>query len=321
MRPEMGAVLKKAGVEFDDLLTLTELDQVQDLKAQDTRWVLVDHNALTGTLKDRFSDRVVGCVDHHDDEGVVPVETGDEPRIIEKCGSCMTLVVRSGGDVWRTMADQMERDQVTQLAHLVLGPILIDTTNLTSKDKTTPADVQAVESAEGKLRDLGVGYDRDAYHNELALLKEDLSSLSYRDIFRKDYKSWKEGGLKLGTSSVSQGVRYLLERIGDKDKLLTELKKWADEQDLDIVTIFTTLHPQGGFARELMVWGLNDKAVKVVKDFVGSNSERLGLETWEDGQLDDTASGSQWRACWRQLRTEHSRKQTAPMLREAMRRA
>jgi exopolyphosphatase len=317
----MGAVLRKAGVEFDDLLTLTEFDQVKDLRAQDTRWVLVDHNALTGTLRERFSHRVVGCVDHHDDEGVVPWETGDEPRIVEKCGSCMTLVVRSGGDVWRTMAEETQRDQVAQLAHLLLGPILIDTTDLTSKDKTTAADVQAVEFAEGMLRDQGAGYDRDAYHNELALLKEDLSSLSYRDIFRKDYKSWKEGGLKLGTSSVSQGVHYLLERIGDKDELLTELKRWADEQELDIVTIFTTLHAQGGFARELMVWGLNDRAVKVVKGFVASNSEKLGLETWGDGQLDDTSAGSQWRACWRQLRTEHSRKQTAPMLREAMRRA
>ncbi|RKU47193.1 Exopolyphosphatase [Coniochaeta pulveracea] len=321
LRPEMGAVLKKAGVEFDDLLTLTEFDQVEDLEPQDTRWVLVDHNALTGSLRDRFGDRVVGCVDHHDDEGVVPLETGDEPRIVQKCGSCMTLVAKSGGDVWRTMADQMQRDQVAQLAHLVLGPILIDTTNLTSKDKTTPTDVRAVESVEGVLKELGVRYDRDAYHKELSLLKEDLSSLSYRDIFRKDYKSWKEGGFKLGTSSVSQGLHYLLERIGEKDKLLTELKKWADEQELDIVTIFTTLHPQGGFARELMVWALNDKAVKVVKDFVKSNSETLGLETWEDGQLDDTSSASQWRACWRQLRTEHSRKQTAPMLREAMKRA
>lgn len=320
-------MLRRAGVDVDDLLTLTEFEKV-DLKPEDTRWVLVDHNAMTGSLRERFGERVVGCVDHHEDEGVVPKETGDEPRVVEKCGSCMSLVFASGGQVWRAMNAEMDGEKVdgqdddvdVQLTYLVLGPILIDTTNLTSKDKTTPADIEAVEFAEGVFKAKGVEFDRNQYHDELASLKEDLSSLSYRDIFRKDYKKWKDGGLTLGTSSVSQGIHYLLEKIGDKDQFLSELKKWADEQELDIACVFTTLRPQGVFGRELLVWGLNDRAVKVVKEFVGRNGEKLGLETWDQGQLNDTSSESQWRACWKQARTENSRKQVAPMLREAMRR-
>jgi exopolyphosphatase len=317
-------------VALDDLLTLSELEQA-DVKPEDSRWVLVDHNAVTGLVKEKFADRVVGCVDHHEDEGAVPIHTEDEPRVVKKSGSCMSLVVEYGTEAWTTLAEKKDgaekvggngqEDWDAQLAFLVLGPILIDTTNLTSKDKTTPLDVQAVEFAEALIRRSGAEYDRDAYFKELMELKEDLSSLSYRDIFRKDYKKWTDGGLTLGTSSVAQGIDYLLEKIGDKDEFLTELRKWAEEEKLDIACVMTTMHPQGGFAREGLLWGFNEKAVEAVKTFADKNREKLGLETWGDGMLDDTSGSNEWRACWKQLRVENSRKQVAPMLREAMRAA
>ncbi|OIW28618.1 exopolyphosphatase [Coniochaeta ligniaria NRRL 30616] len=329
LRPELGAVLRRAGVALDDLLTLSELEQAS-VRPEDSRWVLVDHNAVTGLVKEKFAHRVVACVDHHEDEGAVPMHTQDEPRVVKKCGSCMSLVVEYGTEAWTALAEKEEdgaevkdgngeKDWDAQLAFLVLGPILIDTTNLTSKDKTTPTDVQAVEFAEALIRRSGAKYDRNAYFKELTELKEDLSSLSYRDIFRKDYKKWTDGGLTLGTSSVAQGIDYLLERIGGKDEFLSELRKWAEEEKLDIACVMTTMHPEGGFAREGLLWGFNEKAVAAVKAFADKNREKLGLETWRDGKLDDTSGSKEWRACWRQLRIENSRKQVAPMLREAMR--
>jgi exopolyphosphatase len=327
LRPELGAVLRRAGVQLDDLLTLTELAQA-DFKPEDSRWVLVDHNAVTGQVKEKFADRVIGCVDHHEDEGAVGFHTEDEPRVVKKCGSCMSLVVEYGREAWTRLAETQNgaeevdgnggQDGDAQLAFLVLGPILIDTTNLTSKDKTTPTDVQAVEFAEALIRRAGTEYDRDAYFKELMELKEDLSRLSYRDIFRKDYKKWTDGGLTLGTSSVAQGIDYLLEKIGDKDEFLSELRRWAEEERLDIACVMTTMHPEGGFAREGLLWGFNERAAKAVKTFAGKNKEKLGLETWGDGKLDDTSGSKEWRACWRQLGTQYSRKQVAPMLREAM---
>ncbi|KAH8911130.1 DHH phosphoesterase [Coniochaeta sp. PMI_546] len=327
LRPELGAVLRRAGVALDDLLTLSELEQAE-VKPEGSRWLLVDHNAATGLVKEKFADRVVGCVDHHEDEGAVPMHTEDEPRLVKKSGSCMSLVVEHGTEAWTALAakkdgaETVDGDQEgewdAQLAFLVLGPILIDTTNLTSKDKTTPIDVQAVEFAEALISRSGVAYDRDAYFKELMELKEDLSSLSYRDIFRKDYKKWTDGGLTLGTSSVAQGIDYLLEKIGDKDQFLTELRKWAEEEKLDIACVMTTLHPEGGFAREGLLWGFNERAVQAVKAFADKNKERLGLETWGGGKLDETSGSEEWRACWKQLRVENSRKQVAPMLREAM---
>ncbi|KAB5554923.1 hypothetical protein GE09DRAFT_143699 [Coniochaeta sp. 2T2.1] len=326
LRPELGAVLRRAGVGVEDLLTLTEFEEAE-VKSEDSRWVLVDHNAVTRVVKEKFADRVVGCVDHHDDEGVVTSETGDEPRVIKKCGSCMSLVVEHGTEAWTALVDAKkagdrattEADWDAQLSFLVLGPILIDTTNLTSTDKTTPTDVHAVEFAEAVIKGSGAAYDRDAYFKELMELKEDISSMSYRDIFRKDYKKWSDNGLTLGTSSVSRGIGYLLEKIGDKEKFLSALRSWSEEEGLDIACVMTTMHPEGGFAREGLLWGFNERAVRAVKSFVDRNGSKLRLETWRGGELDDTKGEKEWRACWRQLAVENSRKQVAPMLRDAMR--
>lgn len=328
LRPEFGAVLRRAGVHLDDVLTLTELEQA-DFKPEDSRWVLVDHNALKGQLQDKYGARVVGCVDHHVDEGAVPRLTEAEPRVIEKCGSCASLVVAYGKETWATLAGTQDgkeklngsglEDWDAQLAFLVLGPILVDTTALTSKDKTRPVDVQAVEFAEALIRRAGVEYDREAYLRELSALKEDLSSLSLRDIFRKDYKEWRDGGLTLGMSSVVQGIEYLIEKAGGEDGLLSELRKWGEDEKLDIACVMTTLHQDGVFAREELVWASNEKAVRAAKAFADANKEKLGLETWGGGKLDDTSGSMEWRACWRQMGTQYSRKQVSPLLREAIR--
>lgn len=335
LRPELAAVLRRAGIRPADLLTLTDLPPPDGLPAAATRWLLVDHNVMTGELGRRFGGRVVGCVDHHEDEageflGAEEEEgegaAGDEPRVIRPCGSCASLVVEHSRAAWEELASRGQGgdgdgDIDAQLAHVALGPILIDTTNLTSKDKTTDTDVRAVKFAEGLIRRAGVGYDRDEYFREITELKEDLSQLSYRDIFRKDYKQWADGRLTLGTSSVAQGFGYLLERIGDREVFLSELKKWSEEQKLDIVAVLTTLHPDGKFARELLVWALNADAVKVMKAFADKSKDDLGLGPWQDGKLDHVEGQDEWRMCWSQSRIEHSRKKVAPMLRDAMRQA
>lgn len=348
LRPELNAVLHPAGLKPDDLITLSDLPK-DDLDPQDTRWLLVDHNVLTGELAARFSDPrlIIGCIDHHEDEGAVPhALPPGQPRVFAKCGSCMSLVLDQCRDTWdRLSADGLQQGQPDDsdsapgscavdaaLARVALAPILIDTTNLTSKDKTTEWDVRAAELAESKLKPQlstppGIqaegspphdGYDRMAYYDELTRLKEQILGLSYRDILRKDYKRWAEGPLVLGVSTVVQGFGYLLREVGAKDELLGALRSWAGEQRLDIAAVMTVSKPGGVFTRELLVWGLNEQAVKVVRQFVGRYEGALGLERWEGGELDGEEDGG-WRACWRQRDIKHSRKQVAPMLREVMR--
>lgn len=310
-------MLGYSDVQAGDLLTLSDLPQAADLDPAQTRWLLVDHNALTGPLEKTYSQHVVGCVDHHEDEGKVP---GDgDPRVVRKTGSCMSLVVENCRDAWDGLSAGAGDDGVdvdAQLARVALGPILIDTVNLTSKDKTTDTDVAAVEYVEAKLGS-EAGYDREKFYDEVTRVKEDVSGLSYRDLFRKDYKQWSDGGMVLGVSSIVQNLDYMLGKIGDEEALLDALRKWARERHLDVAAVMTTSHADGGFSRDLMVWALNKEAAKVARAFVEKNKDELKLETWGDGKL-DYASPDEVRFCWRQKQTKHSRKQVAPMLRSAM---
>lgn len=326
LRPELSKALKKAGVRAEDLLTLSDLEEVvktHGLEPQDTRWLLVDHNALTGTLAERFGSRVVGCVDHHEDEGVVAQDTGDEPRVLRKTGSCMSLVVEYCQDAWDTLSkasghEEGDADLDSQLARVALAPILIDTNNLKSKAKTTPTDIKVVELLEAKIGDQGK-FDRKKYHKKLSKLKEDISQFSYRDNFRKDFKSWTEAGLVLGTSSIPQGFKYMLENIGDKESLLRDFHAFAQDKKLDIAAIMTSSAKDDGvFKRNLLVWALNEKAVKAVERFVEAQKENLGLEPFHHIDLSGGDGQQEVRYCWNQHQTGNSRKQLAPMLRSAM---
>ncbi|KUI68336.1 hypothetical protein VM1G_03715 [Cytospora mali] len=331
LRPELSAALHHAGVKAEELLTLSDLEDViktNGLEPQDTRWLLVDHNVLTGKLGERFGSRVVGCVDHHDDENMVAQDTGDEPRVLRKTGSCMSLVVEYCRGAWESLSTSSSNEggdgdavgMDAQLARVALGPILIDTNNLKSKAKTTETDVKVAEFLEGKIGE--EKYDRKKYFKELSRLKEDISQFSYRDNFRKDFKSWTEDGLVLGTSSIPQSFKYMLENIGDRETLLRELRAFAEDKQLDIACIMTSSAKDDGvFKRNLLVWALNEKAVRAVEKFVELQSETLGLEKFHHLDLDGGDGKEEIRYAWNQHQTKNSRKQLAPMLRSAMREA
>lgn len=329
LRRELGAALAYAGVEGEDLLTLDDLDAAtaaHPLEPQDTRWLLVDHNALTGTLGERFGSRTVGCVDHHEDENVIATNTGDEPRVLTKTGSCMSLVVDHCRGVWEELSRQSAQEggqeaksQDAGLARIALAPILLDTNSLKSKAKTTDLDIRIAEYLEAKC---GKDYSRKKYFKELSELKEDISVFTYRENFRKDYKAWTEAGMVLGTCSIPQGFHYMLKRLGDGKTLLEEFRQFAEEKKVDIATIMTSSAKDDGvFKRNLLVWGLNENAVKAVEKFVESYQEVLGLEAFEGGVLDHKGDKDEVRYCWYQNVTRNSRKQLAPMLRAAMREA
>ncbi|KAI1386402.1 DHH phosphoesterase [Hypoxylon trugodes] len=324
LRPEFSEALRRAAVTPDDVLTLSELFKADGLKAEDTRWLLVDHNVLTGELE-KYGKQVVGCVDHHDDEGKVPEDA--EPRVIQKTGSCMSLVVEECRGTWNSLAEEGKEEALqinAQLAYLALASILIDTANLGNKNKTTTHDEQAVELAESRVSaDTSAGedtYDRKKFYDGLSALKEDVSGMSFRDIFRKDYKEWDEGSLKLGTSSVPQSFAYLVRKAGDEAAFVRELGKWGEEKGLDLVAILTTSKESGEFKRELLVWArTGPEVVKAAKKFSESDGrDKLGLGTWADGKLDLEDGKKEWRKCWTQERIENSRKQIAPMLRDAL---
>ncbi|TVY83601.1 Exopolyphosphatase [Lachnellula suecica] len=304
LRPELTPVLSRANLKPQDLITLSELPG-----RLNSRWILVDHNALQGELGKQYSSSVIGVVDHHDEEEKVPLDCGQEPRIIEKAGSCASLVVKYCKEAWDELS---ERDSTgdKELAALAMGPVLVDTQNLTFESKTTEIDREAVRYLEG------MGVEREEYLKDISRAKEDIGGLSLEDILRKDYKQWTETST-LGVSSSVKDLSFLIEKAGNEKKFFDALRKFAEERELDICSIMTTSHPEGVFKRELLVWALNEKSVKAAKSFEAHSTEKLGLTTWKEGAL-DVDNQSQWTKSWWQERVENSRKQVAPLLRTAI---
>ncbi|KAM0346716.1 hypothetical protein ACHAPU_005431 [Fusarium lateritium] len=314
LRTEMSAVLKHAGLTLKDLLTLSELP---DLKPEETSWLLVDHNSLTGPLK-TFSDRVTGCVDHHADENVIGKDAN--PRVVEPCGSCMSLVVDETRKIWEEISNQEAEgsdaaSENEKLIKLALAPIISDTINLTAKSKVREQDLKAVSFLEERVKDKS--FSRTSYFDEISAVKEDISDLSFRDIFRKDYKEWDGSGLKLGISCVVQDFDYLFAKAGAAEPLISAFEDWAKERNLDVASIMTTSHPNGEFQRHLLVWGITREGREAADRFVKAG-DQLQLETWRGGELDDHEHK---RFAWRQKDLASSRKQVAPLLREALKKS
>jgi exopolyphosphatase len=324
LRPELLPVLSHANLKPSDLITLSDLPTASSrIPLEKTRWILVDHNALQGELGKIYGTRLVGCIDHHDEENKVPKDTEDEPRIVRKSGSCSSLVVEYTRDAWDALAAKSSGEKDTlwnaQLARLALAPVLVDTTNLTIESKTTPADVEAVKYLEHWITaEEGSKFNMTEYFNQISEAKQDIGGLSLTDILRKDYKQWSEAdSMHLGVSSVVKDISFLIEKAGSEEKFFEALEDFAKERGLSICSIMTTSHPGGEFKRELLVWGLDEKGTAAAKKFAEDAEERLSLAQWKDGSVDHDGE-SEWRRCWWQQKVESSRKQVAPLLRTSL---
>ena len=189
---------------------------------QNTRLILVDHNGLDGRLASYFADppldfrpSVAGCVDHHVDEHQVPLDTGEEPRIIQTCGSCTSLVLNHLRTAWDGLsaaargsgaANAQTGDAIgvddsavrqtwdAQVAKLALASILVDTRCLKDPGKVTDADRRAVDFLEAKIHlapiSRGKAYDRESFFEEITAAKSNLDALSVGEVLRKDFKTW-----------------------------------------------------------------------------------------------------------------------------------
>jgi exopolyphosphatase len=354
LRPEYLAVFKHANIEPGHLITLDDLPPLSDihlmLAPENTKWILVDHNALQRQLGRVYSERVAGVIDHHDDEGKVRKDTGDEPRIIEKSGSCTSLIANYCRPEWDMLsasalssgAAQAQGDSLLDdgavvkrwdaaVAQLGLASILIDTANLHDENKTTEHDRRAVEYLEAKIMlcpQLSTTFDRDNFYDEIDAAKKDIGALKLQDILRKDYKQWDQSSLRLGISSVVKPIEFLLKKAGDEaslesasDSLLKGMDQFAKERELDLFTLMTTsTSSEGDFQREILLWAFNERGVFAAEAFAKKSTEELGLDDWRDipSVSDAACNEGQWRKIWWQRQVQHSRKRVAPLLRDAM---
>jgi len=350
LRPEYLAVFRHANLEASHLITLDDLPALSEIQTrlvpEKTQWVLVDHNRLQGQLGSVYSHRVAGVIDHHDDEGSVPHETTDEPRIIEKAGSCTSLVVNYCRPAWEQLSASGPSANGTaacgqrwdaELAQLGLASLLIDTANLCDESKRTEHDREAAAYLDATIQRCGQAaarFDRDAFYAEIDEAKKDVGAMRVPDMLRKDYKQWdQQGQMKLGVSSVVRPIGFLQEKAGDEapgvasdQALVDALASFARERALDLYSVMTTsTSGQGGLQRELLVWAFNERAVAAAQAFANQWADELGLEEWHahastgSRVAEEGGHGQgQWRRVWWQRQVQHSRKRVAPLLREAM---
>ena len=303
----------------------------------------MDHNKLQGDLGYRYSSRVQGVIDHHEEENAVPENTDPEPRVIEKCGSCTSLVVRQCKTAWDCISSSslstgaahgqgevaMDDSAVTQvwdaqLAKMALASILVDTANLTAPGKVEQVDRDSVDYLEAKIQMSSKDarkWDRDSYYKELDEAKRDISSLSLTEVLIKDYKGWTESATNLGISSVVKPLEFLVQKA-DEEKISSfedQLQRFMDERSLSIFAIMTTsTSPDGDFKRELLIEANSSASSSAIK-FAEQGASEFQLEDVTiEGIPTPDQPGQHWRKTWLQKDVSKSRKQVAPLLRKAM---
>ena len=268
----------------------------------------------------------------------MPWDCGDEPRIVMPSGSCASLVIEYCKPAWEELGKQLGEEARAwncELARLAIAPILIDTANLQAVEQTKMSDMRAVRYLEGwiKAAEGGEKYKTTEYFKEISKGKENIGGLTLHHILRKDYKQWDN----LGIGCAVKDIKFLIEKAGSEENLFEAVKAFAAERKLSLFSIMTVSHSGGDFKRELLVWGLDAKGAEAAKKFAADAEEKLGLTVWKDDSPDgegsekggnegeakaitkmDMEEGHQWRRCWQQNNTQHSRKQVAPLLKVAL---
>ena len=332
-------------------------NDVQNTQKQDT--VLVDHNApqIPGLSSTDLSARlnIIGVIDHHVEENTVP--TSADPRIVKTgIGSCTSLVVQHLRDIslWPpppSKADHDAEDHTTP-ALLALAPILIDTANLTaSGDKISPTDHASVAFLESHIRPTYPEFDRTAFYKEIHTAKsKKLQLLSLPEILESDYKAWTESpssttakDLNIGIASLVQDLPWLIHHAGSASKLVEEMTSFArqPENNLSLLALITKGNaPDGTFRKELAIVAWGKPAIQALEIFERDAADELKLKAWDDdkdflsalGSVPQTETHNQCDndgntkvkiayKVWWQGDVSKSRKQVAPLLRDAARKA
>lgn len=246
LRRDIVLLLQSHSITKDELFFL---DDVQELTAGAKSLlevVLVDHCGLQGELLNQLYDeqrlKVVGIIDHHADENSF---TDASPRIIHTNGSCSALVF----NYWNKQLGGIDDKQVVSL---LLGPLLIDTSNMTQKVEA--GDTEAFAKYKSILLDgpalvetklaVGGSPSTDNLYSTLKTAKKDLDGFLFFDILRKDYKQFKfvtQAGtsVTIGFSSLGKSISWILKKFSAVEVVDT-LDQMVKTFHLDVVVITTS---------------------------------------------------------------------------------
>lgn len=310
LRPDIKYLLQKTGIAPTSLPFMDDLTKLPLSKLSGAKAFLVDHNKLVGPTKNIFESRVVGIIDHHDDEGAYKseIEAANGPRIIKKTGSCSSLVSTYfystlGAEVFKNDKD---------LNMLALGPLLQDTSAMKSPKVEDP-DREAFKLY---MEFLGVSKaDVKELYNTLDTFKKDVSSLSGPEVLRKDYKEWApEGQYKGGKIGISSMVKSLNWLFNTYDDFENDMTAWGKQRHLDVMVLNCSYKSSetGKFHRDLLIWSPSDLESDRLLEVIEEIKEPLDLTPL---QLRNKVIAQDLKIhMFHQGNTKASRKQVAPLL-------
>ena len=284
-----------------------------------TDYALVDHNILSA----RYSSpdaRVVAIIDHHNDEG--KYRDTAYPRIIEKCGSCASLVT----SLYISRSTSDNRTQILpELAALLLSAITIDTKGLRKGGDAVEIDRTAAtwllpyakkapaiaSTPEGKTpddpgtREISGDPLIRSLEDTLNSKKTAVSNLSTRDLLRRDYKQSTfqpsssssqntTGTIQAGLSTVPLSMSTFFK--SDLASVAADIVEWMEERSLSILGVLMTYRNKNDKKRRKQLWIVDERnhnnglslalfhGLEIEQTF---SLERVGITWYADGSKDD----------------------------------
>lgn len=282
--------------------------------------ILVDHcnlqgNVLNALYKEKRLD-VVGIIDHHADEEVFK---DANPRIIRSNGSCSALVF----NYWYEKLGKLSSNEIVLM---LLGPLLIDTSNMTQKVEQGDIDafknyMSLLESSPIQTEIFAASALNDDFYKTLKTAKKDLSGFLLFDILRKDYKLFAFTGkscksVNIGFSSLGKSMSWILEKFPAADVVKT-FDTMAEVFKLDVVLITTsyTKKENNEYTREFCYYAANDSLDSLGEFATGPlklNDKVYGGE--KVAQAVQAINESRFFKVYNQVRIEASRKQVVPVV-------
>lgn len=294
LRKDILYLLQLFQISIDDLLFLDDNVPLDLLFKQNRlRFNLVDHNNLR-PRQEHLSSAVERIVDHHADENKHYPLLDSENKTLATVGSAATLVSEK-------LLASSQITMTPELALMLLGPILIDTSHLQSVEKTTEKDIKAVET----LQPLAAGIQPQGFYEKLLEAKNDVSGLTPSMLLSKDFKEYLDGQLLYGISSLPSAICWWIE---DASSIHPVLEKYAKEQGLSFLILLMSNKDPSGPKRKIIVYSRSKNLLRAFENYV--QTDPVLKEIFLPGPRSDEDSMSFY---WTENFT--SRKQLQPLLR------
>ncbi|CBH14088.1 acidocalcisomal exopolyphosphatase [Trypanosoma equiperdum] len=284
LRQDVVKLLSRHNVSTDSIYSVKQSGNgvdFLDLHQMKLPIVLYDHNKLSPEQV-YLGERIVGVVDHHEDEQLYVDQTKCLRRIC-KTGSACTLVAELFN----------EAGLEVPCPELLLAPIVVDTVNFEpSQKRVTERDILASRLLVG--RD-DCGDYLTGMFKELMAWKNDIHCLTVPQHLRRDYKNFEfpfisaeNKILRVGISSISCRSDELLSVHG-VSSVSSNCIEFIKQRSIDMLLLtFAGERTPGSYCRQLGVVA-KDEGLAALQAYCKKSPSGLDFTLLEDVTVNEWA--------------------------------